>query len=410
MTRPTALFFAIQAAGHVRRLLTLARGIADEGLRVIFCTHNSFKPLVERAGVEFFDLFERYPLDETETDYRVRMLRHIFFADQHREEMVRELREFDPSLVVYDTPAVIGRAVAASLGIPWVNACWGHDPSPARWLREIFSGELPIPQRYRDATERIADLLGFPSDPPLSPPELLVSLSPYLNVVAEPAAYLTAEERRALEPVAFYGSLSLDDRLPESGAGGVSAFPGEPGRRRVFVSFGTQTWSHHAREILGVLSSIAGVLGSADDVSILISLGGGEVTEEVNRALARPNVSVAGWVDQWRVLQEADVFVTHHGMNGTHEAIFQRVPMISYPFGGDQPSLAKKCQEFGFAIPLTDRPIEPVTTEAARAVFERFDREEESMRARLEEAREWELETIAGRGAVNRRIIDLIGR
>ncbi len=46
------------------------------------------------------------------------------------------------------------------------------------------------------------------------------------------------------------------------------------------------------------------------------------------------------------------MFVTHHGLKSTHEAIWQRVPMISYPFFGDQPALAALCQRLGLAVPL----------------------------------------------------------
>ena len=42
--------------------------------------------------------------------------------------------------------------------------------------------------------------------------------------------------------------------------------------------------------------------------------------------------------------READLFVTHHGLNSTHEAIFNRVPMLSYPFFWDQPGLAAECR------------------------------------------------------------------
>jgi hypothetical protein len=54
------------------------------------------------------------------------------------------------------------------------------------------------------------------------------------------------------------------------------------------------------------------------------------------------------------VLGEASLFLTHHGLNSTHEAIFQRVPMLSYPFFGDQPGARARTQELGLAVPLVD--------------------------------------------------------
>jgi UDP:flavonoid glycosyltransferase YjiC (YdhE family) len=110
-----------------------------------------------------------------------------------------------------------------------------------------------------------------------------------------------------------------------------------------------------------------------------------------------------------KVLEEADVFVTHHGPGSTHEAIFNGVPMISYPFNiWDQPALAEKCRRLGLAIPLTDSLRGPVREEDVRAAFAELSRTRESMQSDLAQARDWELQVIPDRDDVLRRITDLI--
>ena len=122
-----------------------------------------------------------------------------------------------------------------------------------------------------------------------------------------------------------------------------------------------------------------------DDARALISLGGAEVDAA---PLARPNVTVEPYVDQWKALSAADVFVTHQGMSSTHEAIWNGVPMISRPFFADQPALAAKCRDLGLAVPMGDSPL--------RALDEvRANRD--SMRSALADAREWEVDIIEGR-------------
>ena len=113
-------------------------------------------------------------------------------------------------------------------------------------------------------------------------------------------------------------------------------------------------------------------------------------------------------MDQRKVLAEADVYVTHHGLNSTHEAIFHRVPMISYPFFWDQPALAAKCQRYGLAVPLADSPRGPVTEENVRAAFAAFFKTRDSLRASLVQARDWELQVLEDRPAVVRQITRLI--
>ena len=109
-------------------------------------------------------------------------------------------------------------------------------------------------------------------------------------------------------------------------------------------------------------------------------------------------------VNQWAVLGEADLFVTHHGLNSTHEAIFNRVPMLSYPFFWDQPGLAAKCQAFGIARPLSAMPRGPVTADAAARAIAGILQDRAAIARRLEEARQRELAVMAERNQVLDRI------
>jgi UDP:flavonoid glycosyltransferase YjiC (YdhE family) len=108
-------------------------------------------------------------------------------------------------------------------------------------------------------------------------------------------------------------------------------------------------------------------------------------------------------------VQEADAFVTHQRMNSTHEAIFHRVPMISYPFFWDQPALAKKCHQFGLSIPLADSQRGAFSEDDIRSALARLAYERESMRAALSRAHEWERAVIDNRSVVLQQIADLMG-
>jgi UDP:flavonoid glycosyltransferase YjiC (YdhE family) len=176
----------------------------------------------------------------------------------------------------------------------------------------------------------------------------------------------------------------------------------------VYVSFGSVVWRYYAAQALAALQCLSDSFAGMEELSAVISLGGARVEEEALRRLAKSNVSVAPYVDQWRVLQDADLFVTHHGLNSTHEAIFHLVPMISYPFFWDQPALAEKCRELGLAVPLADSPRGPVTEENVRGAFAAFFKTRDSQRASLAEARGWELQVLEDRVAVLRQITGLI--
>jgi hypothetical protein len=81
--------------------------------------------------------------------------------------------------------------------------------------------------------------------------------------------------------------------------------------------------------------------------------------------------------------------------------------MISYPFVADQPSLARKCADFGMATPLSTGVLEPLSKQDVHEALDRVERERESMRSALAAAREWEVQVMAERPAVLDRILAL---
>ena len=392
-------FFAMPEAGHFERLRPLIADVSRAGLAAHVLTHRRFRTAVERAGATFVDLFARYPLEDADDDSLPVPCRFVSFAGHYAEQILADVDEIQPALVVYDTFAVIGHLVGRMLGVPYVNVCAGHNMEPAATIRRLRRDpRTRISPRCQQAVELLRARYGMADASPFS---YWSGLSPFLNVYCEPPAYLTEVERRPFEPIAFYGSLppleEIDGREPRRGINGTL---------RVYISFGTVVWRYWAEEALAALACISGVVGGLEDVRALISLGGVEVDA---RSLARPNVSVEARVDQWEALRDADVFITHQGMNSTHEAIFNLVPMISYPFFADQPGLAAKCRDFGISIPLAASPRAKLSPENVRQALDEVTANREAMLASLEQARDWELEVMADRDAVVRRILSLGG-
>ena len=95
-------------------------------------------------------------------------------------------------------------------------------------------------------------------------------------------------------------------------------------------------------------------------------------------------------------------------MYSTHESIFHQVPMLSYPFFGDQPELARRCQDLGIAIALSSEPRGAIDERAVHNALARLDRDREHVDARLAAARAWEDATIAGRPSVLDRVVGLM--
>ena len=123
--------------GHLRRLLPIVRGLQTRGHAVHVFTHRQFLTQVTSAGGHFVDLFSAWPLEAADAESRPVPSRYVSFAGHYAADVLGAVRKLRPSLVVYDTFAVIGRVVAQGLGIPGINVCAGHNVDPGRFLREL---------------------------------------------------------------------------------------------------------------------------------------------------------------------------------------------------------------------------------------------------------------------------------
>jgi UDP:flavonoid glycosyltransferase YjiC (YdhE family) len=380
-------------------MLPIVRGLRARGFAVHVFTHSRFLPQVESAGGIFADLFGPWPLEAADGESRPVPCRYVSFAGHFGADILAVVAPLRPAVVVYDTFAVIGRVIAGDLGVPGINVCAGHNVAPEPFLKQLESDpRVAIAPACQAAVERLRESHHIMNASPFS---YVDGLSPTLNIYCEPPEFLTGEERRVFAPVAFFGSLPSIEHIDTPRRHPVPAyFSGNEGRLRVYISFGTVVWRYYRAEALVAMESLATAIARRADVEAVISLGGATTTVQETDRLRHPNVRVEQRVNQWAILGEAACFVTHHGLNSTHEAIFNRVPMLSYPFFWDQPGLAARCQAFGIALPLVREPRGALSADDASRAIDRLALARPALSARLEDARNGELAVMANRGQV----------
>ena len=86
------------------------------------------------------------------------------------------------------------------------------------------------------------------------------------------------------------------------------------------------------------------------DYQVIMSVGNLVSIEEFG--VLPENMSVFPHVDQIAVLQQADVFVSHCGMNSVSESLYFGVPLIMLPQTAEQDGVAERVYQLGAGIKL----------------------------------------------------------
>jgi len=386
--------FAMGDLGHVVRVLGVAGDLVAAGAEVVVWTDRRFADHVAAAGARLADLFAGRPLAAADDRSMPVPCRYVTFAGVHGHEVAAEARTFAPDVVVFDGFTVIGRVVAAALGRPWVVALAGHAIDPVATRAALASDpRVALDPRCLAAVERLRSEHGLAD---ASPYIYVADPSPWLNLCGEPAAWLTEAERARMAPLACRGALT------GSLATAPTARPGD-GVLRVYASLGAVVWRYFGERALAILEAVSRAVARRPDARATLSLGGASPPAERVRALVHERVAVHGWVDQWAALGACDVFVTHHGLSSTHEAVARGVPMISAPIFWDQPALAARSQALGLAVPLPPT----ATADDVAAALDEVARRRDAMRRALATARAWEVEAARERPAIARRVLAL---
>lgn len=102
------------------------------------------------------------------------------------------------------------------------------------------------------------------------------------------------------------------------------------------------------------------------DQAVNVVLSSGKYTDITSiEEMIPENFIVKPYVAQIEILQHADVFVTHAGMNSVSEALYFDVPLVMIPMTSDQPFVAGRVKELGAGIVLDQHHLNAIQLQEA---------------------------------------------
>ncbi len=336
------VFFCIPAHGHTNPTLGVVRELVSRGHQVWYYSYEPMRQRIEETGATFV------PCDGYDAELKLspkdgaRVGKDLAFSTKllvdttlALDEMVcREMERLKPDCIVADSMAVWGKAIARKLGIPFVSSTttFAFNQHSAKIMKqspgELIRMILSMPKINRDI-KRLQDR-GYPVKNVLDiiqnddQTHTIVYTSPQFQPCADTFS----------DKYAFVG--------PSVRSAGVEIQ--KTREKLVYISMGTVN-----NDMLPLYRRCISAFEHGP-YQVILSVGDQVDVKEFGNL--PEHIGVYPHVDQIAVLQKADVFLTHCGMNSVSEALYYGVPLVMLPQTAEQGGVAARAEQLGAGVRL----------------------------------------------------------
>ena len=325
------LFINLPYYGHVIPTIGLVQELIKKGAEVTYLMPFDWEDKIAESGARFLGYQNHRQLSE--------QIKNAYATAE------RVVEQFD--LIIYEQFFFLGKHLGEQYHKPVVRI-FTAPVTNAALMEEFISakGPLSIFRHKWIARAFTKDIVkGIPMKTDNWLDEIIYN-PPKWNLVYTLREYQPYEKEFSEEQYKFLGP-SIYNRKEE-------AFDFEKGDRSVvYISLGTV--------LKGATSFFQTCIEAFrnEDVDVIISVGQKFAMKKLRNIPS--NIHIYKHVPQLRVLQIADVFVTHGGMNSVSEALVSGTPMVVIPFVSDQPVNARCVEQLGVGKQLSYKTVNKET-------------------------------------------------
>jgi MGT family glycosyltransferase len=340
------LFINAGSEGHINPTIGVVQELISRGEEVVYFTIEAYRERIEKTGAtvrtldgqKFIKAFisggRNYLLE------RINGLLHT--ADIVIPSVLEQIEGEHFDYMIHDSMFGCGRLLAQILKLPAINSCTSFAETKESFdnMLEQLSSNIPtevikeINDEYKKLTAKCAEKYDVEI---YSPYEVFCNPAP-LTIV-----YTTREFQpfgEAFDQTYKFIGPSISTPLIESNFD-LTAIKG---KRPIYISLGTVF--NQALDFYKLCIKAFG------DTSHTVVMSIGEKTSIYDLGDIPKNFIVENYVPQTEVLKDSKLFITHGGMNSTHEGLYYGVPLIVIPQGADQPIIARQVAKIGAGITL----------------------------------------------------------
>ena len=369
-------FFCIPAHGHTNPTLEVVRELIRRGDEVRYYSYDSMREKIEATGASFISSDPYDVQMQLKPGDAERVSKDLAFSTELLvnttlaldDAILQEIADWKPDCIVADSMAAWGKLTALKLHIPLVSSTttFAFNQHSAKvmnhGLGQLFK-MLPAMCKANRSVKRLRDK-GYPVKDVLSiigndnNTDTIVYTSPEFQPCSE-----TFSDRYVFVGPSIRKSAQRAEKSD---------------RKTLYISLGTVV-----NENASFYRNCIEAFGNAA-FDVVMSVG--NQTDIPALGTAPGNFTIAQSVDQIAVLQRADAFITHCGMNSVNEALYEKVPLILFPQTDEQGGVARRVSELGAGVYLSENSVaalrqavetvltHPAYQEAAARIAESFYR------------------------------------
>jgi len=336
------VFFCIPAHGHTNPTLGVVKELVSRGHEVWYYSYDIMREKIKSAGATFISCDDYDTEQNLSAKDATRVGKDLAFSTKILvdttlaldDKVCREMTELKPDCIVADSMALWGKAVALKLGIPFVSSTttFAFNQHSAKIMKQgigdLFKMLFAMPKtskqvkRLKDKgypVNNILDIIGNDDNT-----HTIVYTSPEFQPCSETFS----------EKYAFVGPSirSANEEIEKKRD------------KLIYISMGTVN-----NDMMPFYKACMSALRDTD-YQVIMSVGNLVSIEDFGEL--PENISIYSHVDQISVLEKADVFVSHCGMNSVSESLYFEVPLVMLPQTSEQKGVAERVSQLGAGVKL----------------------------------------------------------
>lgn len=340
------LFINGGSEGHINPTIGVVQELILRGEEVVYFCIEAFRERIEKTGATvrtFDDLKFIKAFISGGRDYLLERVNGLLLtSDIVIPSVLEQIKGEHFDYIIHDSMFGCGRLLAQILKLPAISSCTSFAQTEGSFdtmLEQFYTNvpaEIvkPIIDKYDSLTAMVKEKYDVEIR---SPYEVFCNPAP-LTIV-----YTTREfqpDGDAFDQTYKFVGPSISSRLTQENFD-ITAIQG---KNLIYISLGTVF--NHAIDFYKLCFEAFG----NTDHTIIMSIGNKVQISDLGEIPT--NFIVRNYVPQTNVLQYAKLFITHGGMNSTHEGLYYGVPLIVIPQSADQPIIAGQVANIGAGITL----------------------------------------------------------